>query len=93
MNINEAKIVSFVTNLVGSEISEITIMRLLVLVKNCYPVQVEAEPTTVDLKHLFDAMLSNRKIDAIKEYRQLTRLGLKDSKDEVEWIMNRIKGE
>lgn len=88
MNINEAKLLSFVTSLVKEELDEYSINRLMVLVKGC-----RCEPHNFDLKPLFDFMLSERKIDAIKEHRRLTGSYLKESKDEVERIMDRIKGE
>lgn len=93
MNINEAKLVSFVTNLAKEELDNYNIDRLINLVKACYPVPVEAERTKVDLKPLFDYMLNDRKIDAIGEYCQLTGAGLKESKEEVERTIDRIRGE
>lgn len=81
MNIDEAKLVSLVTSIVREELDKY------------YSVPVEAEPIRVELKYLFDYMLNNRKIDAIKEYRQLTGAGLKEAEDEVERIMDSIKGE
>lgn len=86
MNINEAKLVSFVTSLVKEELDEYSINRLTVFIKEC-----QSKP--IDLKPLFDYMISNRKIEAIKEHRRLTGSYLKESKDEVERIMDRIKGE
>lgn len=93
MNIDEAKLVSFVTSLMDEEMNEYAIERLFDLVKACYPVTVEAKPFKVDLKPLFDAMLNNRKIDAIKEYRQLTGECLKYAHADVIGFMNRIRGE
>ena len=45
----------------------------------------------VDLKPLFDAMVSGQKIDAIRTYRTLTGFGLKESKDEVERVMELVE--
>lgn len=86
MNINEAKLLSFVTSLVKEELDDYNINRLIVLIKEC-----QSKP--IDLKPLFDCMLNSKKIEAIKEYRRLTGAYLKESKDEVERIMDEIKGE
>lgn len=91
MNINEARLVSFVTSIVDAELDDYTINRLVNLAKACHSIQVEAERIKVDLKPLFDYMLNDRKIDAIKEHRQLTGAYLKEAKDEVERIMDRIR--
>ena len=48
----------------------------------------QSEPTKVDLVPLFDALVYGRKIDAIKHHRQLTGMFLKESKDEVEKLIN-----
>ena len=45
----------------------------------------------ISLVPMFDFMLAGKKIDAIKEHRRLTGMGLKESKDEVERIMNCLK--
>lgn len=93
MNINEAKLVSFVTALVNDGVLSINdIENLMYHVKACYPVQSEPELVKVNLKPLFDYMLSGRKIEAIKEHRMLTGQGLKESKDEVERVMNKFNG-
>lgn len=44
----------------------------------------------INLIPMFDAILGYRKIDAIREYRALTGFGLKESKDEIERIMNKM---
>ena len=93
MNINEAKLLSFVTSLVKEELDESLIYRLFNLTRDCYPVPDEVEPVKFDLKPLFDFMLGEKKIDAIREHRRLTGAGLKESKEEVERIMDKIKGE
>ena len=46
-----------------------------------------------DVTVMFDAMLTGRKIDAIKEHRIITKMGLKESKDEIERVMFRFKQE
>ena len=51
---------------------------------------VSTEPAKVDLAPLFNAICNNKKIEAIKEYRTLTGFGLKESKDEIERLMNYI---
>ncbi len=38
----------------------------------------------VDLSLLFDFIIQKRKIEAIKEHRAITGMGLKESKDEIE---------
>lgn len=44
-----------------------------------------------DVVTLMEAMASNRKIDAIKQYRQMTGDMLKESKDAVERVMDRFR--
>lgn len=44
----------------------------------------------VSVTAMFDHMLANRKIDAIREHRALTGMGLKESKDEIERVMFRL---
>lgn len=54
----------------------------------------EGNPPNRTLSHNIDALLaamqSNKKIEAIKEYRALTGAGMKESKDAVEkyWLTN-----
>lgn len=48
-------------------------------------------PPKADLRPLFEAMNTGRKIDAIKEYRMITGEGMKESKGAVEWIMNKFQ--
>lgn len=43
-----------------------------------------SKTNSITLNHLLWAMADNRKIEAIKYYRELTGLGLKESKDAVE---------
>jgi hypothetical protein len=45
------------------------------------------------MKSLTDALLAGRKIEAIKIYRELTGLGLRESKDEVEAIEARLRAQ
>lgn len=40
---------------------------------------------------MLQAILDGRQIEAIKTYRMLTGYGLKESKDEIEKITNRLK--
>lgn len=40
---------------------------------------------------MFDSMLRGQMIQAIKAYRTLTGLGLKESKDAIEMMMTRLK--
>ena len=47
-------------------------------------------PSAEDVVSLVRAMGNGRKIDAIKHYRTLTGEGLKESKDAVEFVMNRF---
>jgi ribosomal protein L7/L12 len=52
---------------------------------------VEESRQASNLVPLFDAILQYRKIDAIKAYRDITRMGLKESKDEIERLMSAFK--
>lgn len=45
------------------------------------------------INFIIDAMLSNRKIDAIKAHREITHCGLKESKDAIDRIMNKFAKE
>jgi ribosomal protein L7/L12 len=48
-------------------------------------------PNGRDVVLLLEAMVTTRKIDAIKLYRTLTGYGLKESKDAVEAVMDRLQ--
>lgn len=78
-----ASLMSYISAVTGREFSEHDVSRIYEIVDGMVPVGG-------DVKLLFDAMLNNRKIDAIKEYRVFTKEGLKESKDAVESIMNRF---
>lgn len=43
------------------------------------------------LNDMFDAMATYRKVSAIKAYRELTGVGLKESKDAIEKVMNNFR--
>ena len=86
---NFATLVAYVQYMAnrGSLISEYEIEDLLKLVKAFEDTPAQVEPTKVDLAPLFNAIYNNKKIEAIKEYRNLTNFGLKESKDEIERLM------
>ena len=50
-----------------------------------------AVPSPQDVISLMENMGADRKIEAIKAYRALTGHGLKESKDAVERIMDRLR--
>lgn len=56
-------------------------------IENMY---VNKQINQISVISMFDHMLAGRKIDAIKEHRSLTGMGLKESKDEIERIMFRL---
>lgn len=84
-----ARLVSYVTNLCRHELDGFQIDDMLKIISS----DVLPTPPKVDLKPLFNFLLGENKIEAIKEYRSLTRASLVDSKNEVERIYNQIKRE
>jgi ribosomal protein L7/L12 len=48
-------------------------------------------PSAADARLLLEAIASGRKIEAIKAFRCLTGDGLKESKDAVERVMDKMK--
>lgn len=50
-------------------------------------------PNPQDARDLITALANDRKIEAIKAFRCLTGDGLKESKDAVELVMNKMKPE
>ena len=83
---NFAGLVSYVTSLCNRELNFHEINHLSSHVEQMH----EPVSTKADLIPLFNAICSDKKIEAIKEYRTLTGFGLKESKDEVERLMNKI---
>lgn len=93
MNINEARLVSFVTAVGGKELDNYEIERFSLLIKDCQPEQtvslatqeqVTKEVTTL----LYEMNKGYSRIEAIKAHRTLTGWGLKESKNEIEryWV-------
>lgn len=81
-----AAFISWLTNLTGNRFLDCSCQDIETQIKNL----IEHEQLKVNLVPMFDAMLTNRKIDAFKEYRTLTGFGLKESKDEIERLMARM---
>lgn len=52
---------------------------------------VVSAPKSEDVFSLLSALRDNRKIEAIKHLRTLTGLGLKESKDEIEAVYDRLR--
>lgn len=48
-------------------------------------------PKQIELKKLFDALCADKKIEAIKEHRMISGLGLKESKDEIERLYQAMR--
>lgn len=48
-------------------------------------------PKQIELKKLFDFLCADKKIDAIKEHRIISGLGLKESKDEIERLYQAMR--
>ena len=87
-----ASLISFLSSVVGSEFlpSEIDVIYEKIFnFKN-----EEVKSNFVNLNLLFSAMSKGRKIEAIKEYKFLTGVSLKDAKDAVESVMKiKLKNE
>lgn len=86
MNINHCKLVSYVTSLANRCLDSYEVQEVLKHVDNCIPPQTTAQ--VVDwhtLSELLKEMAcGQKKIECIKLYRQLTGVGLKETKDEIE---------
>jgi hypothetical protein len=83
-----ARLVSWITVLMGDR-SSMTFDQINCLNDLVQPISpVPAPHSYVNLNLLFDAMIAGKKIEAIREHRMLTGMGLKESKDEVERLMN-----
>ena len=80
-----ASLISFLSSVTGREFSTSEIDIIYEQVFNFKNEEVKSN--FVDLNPLFSAMSEGRKIEAIKEYRTLTGVFLKDSKDAVESVM------
>lgn len=85
-----AELISFLTNVTGNRFNADTISDIERRIGSFNePSQSPAlvEVIKVDLVPLFDWIAKGLKIDAIREYRALTGMSLKESKDEIERIM------
>lgn len=74
-----ARLISAVTHLRGSELDTYQINSIASLCE-----QMTSKAKCEDINVLLAAMMTGRKIEAIKAYRQITGASLKESKDMVE---------
>lgn len=84
------RLISVVTNFVNFSLEDDQIDLLHDIAMNIATVEPKISdilPPKINLVPLFDAMIEGKKIDAIREHRSLTGMGLKESKDEVERLM------
>ena len=65
-------------------------MQLVQPMETIKEVPISPPKSFVDLVPLFNRICEDKKIEAIKEHRQVTGFGLKESKDEIERLMNYI---
>src|SRR5690349_16680844 len=84
-----ARLIAYIIALTGADLSEAQIMKIDSLTKQPIP-EPRRNASPAEITALFEAMLSDRKIEAIKIHRTLTGYGLKESKDAVESLMARI---
>lgn len=85
MNMNDSLLISYVTSLVGRPLEHEDIEVLQEKIKNCFPPPQESVGASEAIVcELLDAMQNCRKINAIKAYRAMTGVGLKEAKDAVE---------
>lgn len=85
-----ARLISYITAMRGNgSLDTYELGEIARLVKDIFPaVDTVYTKSPVDLVPLFDALKRNQKIVAIKEYRVLTGVGLKESKDAIEALYN-----
>lgn len=87
-----AELISYLTVVGGHRLDKDQIAGVenrIVDILDVAPISIERPK--VDLCPMFTYMLSERKIDAIREHRAITGMGLKESKDEIERLMNNFK--
>lgn len=84
MNINEAKLVSLVTSMVGFVLDGDQLVSLITAVKACYASTSGNYCNPVHVEDLLKAIKEHKVIDGIRAVRVLTGLGLKEAKDLVE---------
>ncbi len=93
-----SQLISAVTQLCGYKMLNQDVVNLLKLVEECYP-EVAPQPhwtkplVLQDIVRMFEHMKGQRKIEAIKELRNMTNAGLKEAKDTIEIIYDRIQFE
>ena len=80
-----ARLISQITHVTREILEEFTIKEIAVTVDS-----FSAGASISSINQLLAAMRDGRKIEAIKEYRSLTGMGLKESKDAVEMYWNPI---
>ena len=90
-----SKLVSYVTTKCGWNLHDNDVNILLGLVEECYPPVPEqphwTKPLVLeDIIRLFEEMKAGRKIGAIKELRTMTNAGLKEAKETIEILYDRL---
>lgn len=90
--ISFAKLISWLTAKTGYPFNSNDITSVADMILQMQPTPTVATVAPHQINPLLKAMQSNRKIDAIKEYRSLTGASLKDAKDNVErfWVERAI---
>ena len=83
MNMNDARLISFITSVANRQLNMNEISNL-----NDLMVDREGGSNGQDIRAMFEHMRVYHKIDAIKLHRQMTGYGLKESKDEIEFFMS-----
>lgn len=79
LQINQAAYISYVTSLVDRPLSGLEINELFESIR-----VMRAQANASEIDNLLFAMKDNKFIEAIKSYRSLTGMGLKESKDAIE---------
>ena len=82
-----ARLISRITNMTGSQLDRYQIEDIHAVVETAVIPPLDTPSygaTCTQVDTLLDAMKTGKKIEAIKAYRAMTGIGLKESKDAVE---------
>lgn len=80
-----AKLISYLSSRFDRILAEDTIVDIA-----AYTNDINEAPQRINLTPMFKAIIDSRKIDAIREHRAITGMGLKESKEEIESIYDII---
>lgn len=83
-----AKLIGFIERSHALNLSKSQIESIDDIIDIEMPEQEKIYPKTSDIEYLLAAIKYGRKIEAIKGYRNLTGMGLKESKDMIEKYWN-----